>query len=43
MEQDTSLNENYWIKCRDPTSKEEKMMTVKGGIKKGQSICSYSY
>ena len=34
MEQDTSLNGNYWIKCQDPKSKEEKMMTVKDGIKK---------
>ena len=34
MEQDTTLNKNYCIKCQDPKSKEEKMTTVKYSIEK---------
>ena len=34
MEQDTQLNENYRIKCKEQKSKEEKMTTLKDGTGK---------
>ena len=34
MEQDTQLDENYHIKCKEQKSKEEKMTTLKDGTGK---------
>lgn len=34
MEQETPSNGNFWIKCQDPKSTDEKFITVKDGIEK---------